>query len=574
MINIAILLLGGIIYALGFPPLGLGIAHYLGLGLLAYVLFRYRYTNGQRLRMAWLFGFVAHCVGLYWVANAIGYVSSSVIAGYGAVVIGSLYLGVFFAIPAYLASRAKALPARMVLFYVLLLVGDWLRSYFFLPFPWNTFGHGWFFSDSLLQSASVFGSYGMGAVSLGTSFAAAYVLMRRKPKQAVRRFVPLVGFAVATCLLWSYGAVRLSAHASGTAEIAAPLPPSVTQAGGAAGGWHLRVVQPNISQQEKWVNANAQAHLKKQIQLSTAGLDPTRKTLIIWPEAATNYIDGALLQAMGQIRDAIPTGAYLGLGHLRRGSGNDAVNVSAAGSADRGTLRNSFTVIKPNKPSPSDVSDGGQTASALSPDLTFTLPYDKVNLVPFGEYTPLSRFLGLSVVATGNEMRAGSGPGVVVLDEQLIVAPLICYDAVFSGRIVGSAGVASGGLATQGGAVLSRPNLLVNVTNDAWYGNTWGPRQHAAYSRLRAIEEGIPLARSANTGISAVWDAVGTPLKVQDFDTTNVLDVALPRALHPTVYARVGFLPFFGWIALCLAYGWLLHRRGVRLAMLRRARRG
>jgi apolipoprotein N-acyltransferase len=163
-----------------------------------------------------------------------------------------------------------------------------------------------------------------------------------------------------------------------------------------------------------------------------------------------------------------------------------------------------------------------------------TATYDKIHLVPFGEYLPLYVLLsriGLEPIA---QRRAGfeSGPyprPLISLPQLPPFIPLICYEAIFPSAVV------------QG---KERPPLLVNVTNDGWFGNTTGPRQHLHQARVRAVEEALPMVRIANNGISAVIDARGRILHRLDLDVVGVIDAVVPPALPPTLYARFGDLAF------------------------------
>ncbi|HSZ88708.1 MAG TPA: apolipoprotein N-acyltransferase, partial [Acetobacteraceae bacterium] len=150
--------------------------------------------------------------------------------------------------------------------------------------------------------------------------------------------------------------------------------------------------------------------------------------------------------------------------------------------------------------------------------------YDKWHLVPFGEYIP--DWLPLPImVMPGNGFASGPGPRTLHVPGLPPFGPLICYEAIFSGQVVDRS---------------DRPTWLVNVTNDAWFGNSTGPRQHLAAARMRAVEEGLPLLRAANTGISAAFDAHGHELGRIDLQTSGILTVGLPGALPATLFARIG----------------------------------
>jgi apolipoprotein N-acyltransferase len=156
--------------------------------------------------------------------------------------------------------------------------------------------------------------------------------------------------------------------------------------------------------------------------------------------------------------------------------------------------------------------------------------YDKAHLVPFGEYVPLRGFLPMDkIVPSVGDLSEGPGPRTLDLPGLPPVSPLICYEAIFPGAAIDPA---------------ARPAWLLTITNDAWYGVTSGPFQHVAIARVRAIEEGLPLIRAANNGISAVIDPYGRVLQHLDLNAVDVLDSTLPRALSPTLYEHVRDVSF------------------------------
>jgi apolipoprotein N-acyltransferase len=156
--------------------------------------------------------------------------------------------------------------------------------------------------------------------------------------------------------------------------------------------------------------------------------------------------------------------------------------------------------------------------------------YDKAHLVPFGEYVPLRNVLPIRKITPGlMDFSAGPGPRTLSLPDLPSVGPQICYEAIFPGAIVDPK---------------ARPAWLLNVTNDAWYGVTSGPFQHFAIARVRAVEEGLPLFRDANNGITGAIDPYGRVISRLDLDAIGVLDIPLPAALPPTVYSRIGDINF------------------------------
>ena len=257
----------------------------------------------------------------------------------------------------------------------------------------------------------------------------------------------------------------------------------------------VRLVQPNAPQNEKWREDRALVFLERQLSFTAVRSDP-QPDVVIWPETAVPYLldqSGPVLAAVATASRGVPV--ILG---LNRG--------------EDGRYFNSLIVTAP---------DGGVAAT-----------YDKHHLVPFGEYFPggnLAATFGLTGFAARQGDGFSAGPGAQVLDLGRLgkVLPLICYEAVFP----------------QDLRAATRPDWLVQITNDAWFGSLSGPWQHLAQARLRAVEQGLPLVRAANTGISAVIDARGRIVRSLPLDTMGYADASLPPSLPPTLYSRTGDIP-------------------------------
>jgi len=309
----------------------------------------------------------------------------------------------------------------------------------------------------------------------------------------------LTVLAAALPVLWRWtgaaGSLALLAAALGFGlwRLAQPLPE--------AGDLTLRLVQPNAEQSAKWEAARAQEFLDRLLALTAKD---TPADLTIWPETAVPY----MLEYAPEVADmvvAASEGRPVALGIQRE---------------EGGRFYNSLRVLE---------GEGGETAR-----------YDKAHLVPFGEYIPFGdlayRWFGLRAFAAqaGNTYSAGPGPQVLNLGRFGKVLPLICYEVIFPWDV---------------NSAPERADWMLQITNDAWFGTLTGPFQHFAQARLRAVEQGLPLIRVANTGITAVVDAHGRVVEALPFGAMAALDTTVPGALPPTPYSRWGDGP----VALLLA---------------------
>lgn len=275
----------------------------------------------------------------------------------------------------------------------------------------------------------------------------------------------------------------------GTYRLSAPLPEAPNLA--------VVLAQGNIPQGEKWSRDRAIGIFERYLALSAAGLREAgdRPAVVVWPETASPF----MLETDTAAREAIAAAI----------EGQTALVGSVRFGPD-GRPRNALFALLA----------GGVTAAI----------YDKWHLVPFGEYQPTWLPLGIQLVPGGG-FGAGPGPRTLHVPGLPPLGVLICYETIFPGQVVDPN---------------DRPAWLVNITNDAWFGNSSGPRQHLSSSRLRSVEEGLPLVRVANTGISVAFDARGHELGRVGLNTTGTLTVSLPAALPPPLFARLGlWVPLF-----------------------------
>lgn len=277
----------------------------------------------------------------------------------------------------------------------------------------------------------------------------------------------------------------------------------------------VRIVQPNIPQREKIDGDLWSRNYTRHIELSSAPGPSTGVLFVLWPENAVPVID-EVPEGLAEISRRLPKSAVLLSGAVRRETGPEG----------REKVYNSIAVV-PETPA-------GRVVVAN---------YDKHHLVPFGEYLPMSRILraaGLAQLAPYDEGFAfGAGPKTIAAGGPSFAA-LICYEAIFPGRVYPKG---------------ERPQWIATVTNDGWFGDSSGPRQHLDQARLRTIETGLPMARSANTGVSALFDGAGRLIERVPLYRTGVIDRPLPKPIAAPLYQRVGDLPFWLMTAAVFALG-------------------
>jgi len=484
--------------ALALPPIHLVPALLAGLVGLVWLLDGTRRWRGA-FAAGWWFGLGWFAVGLHWIAHAL-LVDAARFGWMIPLAVGGLaaVLAVFTGLGTLLAGVVwhPGRPSR-----VMILAGAWtlaeaLRGWAFTGFPWNQPATVWMPWPAPLQAAAVVGALGLSALTV-LALAAPAVLVDTGARRWRRG--GLVALAIAAMLVPAvWGQARL-----------VRLEPSAVE------GIRLRLVQPNYTQAEKWDPTRRDLNLLDQVDMSRApGFQEI--THVIWSETASVFPLTTDVARRRLVANAAPPGGLLLTG------------------APRATppVQSSFQVWN--------------SLIALTPDAGVAGVYDKHHLVPFGEYVPFRNVLPIDKITPGSiDFTPGPGPLTMHLPGTPAVSPLICYEVIFPGHVVDPA---------------DRPAWMVNVTNDAWYGISPGPFQHFASARLRAVEEGVPLVRVANTGISAVIDPLGRVTGRLDLGTRGVLDADLPEALPPTLFARLGILAPLALALALLAAGVLGNR--------------
>ncbi len=430
------------------------------------------------LALGWSFGFGHMASGLYWIGLAF-LVDAERFAFLLPVAVGALAGGMAI-FPALSVLLAWSLSARGPA-RVAALAGAWLAVEWLRS--WILTGFPWNLVGTAwsfspeMMQVAAFG--GVWILSLLSVAAAAAPAVLGEAGSGARR--GRLGFAAAVfalpAALWLGGALRLAAA------------PAAGES--AVEGIRLRLVQASIQQSLKWDPVLRREHVKNQMRL-TLGRGFEKITHVIWPETAVPF----LLD-----RDAV----------LRR---TIARAVPPGGALITGAPRGSQTQI-------------WNSILALDSRGRILASYDKHHLVPFGEYVPFRSFLPVEKLAPGNiDFTPGPGLGLFSIPGAPAASPLVCYEIIFPGQVVAEG---------------PRPAWLLNVTNDAWFGTSLGPYQHFASARLRAVEEGLPLVRAANTGISAVVDGYGRVIARLGLNEIGVIDAVLPRPVTSMpLFARIG----------------------------------
>ena len=482
---------------------------------------------GERLKCAALigfwFGFGYFLASLYWIAEAflveplrhgwlLPFVMTAMPGG----------MALFFAAACALAM-AIWLPGAGRVFALAIALGlaEYARGHVLTGLPWNLIGYGLLGPLSLMQLAALLGVYALSLIAVLLFASPAAIIAPAGSGLAGRKgtgaLAALLVVLLGLCYLW--GERRLAAA-----------PQEST-------GIRLRIVQANVDQALKWRPENSAEIFTDYLDLTRSnGLD--RINVVIWPETAVPFLLADAQDALIAIGTALPEGTSLLVGSPRLAEERDT-----QGRLEIRRIYNSLLVIDDQ----GRVSDG----------------YDKIHLVPFGEYLPFQDFLEslgfMQLTGVRGGFSEGSGKRLVAVPGAPPARALICYEIIFPDEIIDAG---------------SQPGWLVNVTNDAWFGSSAGPYQHFHQAQVRAVEQGLPVARAANTGISAVIDPYGRVLAKIGLGEKGFLDADLPKVGPQTAYVLFRTALESGTLALAFAC-WLafraLHRRperarkGVRL---------
>ena len=502
----------GVIAATGFQPLGLWPLALLAIGL--FILLIERAPDWRRAALlGWLFGLAHFTFADAWIATAFTYQAQMPAAlGWVAVPLLSLYLAVYPALAAVGAKLAVGRGRRLALLLAFAgcwTVSEWLRAWVFTGFPWNPFGVillGPYDRPGLAALAPWLGTYALSGLAVLLGGGLALALRERR---------------------WLAG---------GAATVLLAIGMYLPAAEAAPGHLRFTLVQPDIRQLQLDDPRYYEANFQKTAALSVPR-QPRERRLLLWPESGLpDYLREGYPQRFYNATTAFANpalarqrvGRVIGPGGLLL---TGTVDLEVAGGHAVGAYN---------------------TVTALDASGDIVGSYAKAHLVHYGEYLALTWLLeplgARRLVAGSLDFIPGPGPRTLDLGAWGKAGVQVCYEIVFSGNVVDRR---------------HRPDYIFNDSNDGWFG-AFGPPQHLAQARLRAVEEGLPVLRATTTGISAVIDSRGVVRSYLPMHRAGRLDGVIPPAAPPTLFSRLGNILPLGWALLTLLLALVAMRRRAR----------
>ena len=487
--NLIAFLAGGIC-VLAFAPFNFFIASLISVSIF-FTLLNFKKNKKKLFWLGFCYGFGYFLFGIYWIAISL-FVDIKKFFWLVplAITVIPAFLAIYFGLLAisyrYFSLKLKLIYnyQKIILFAIFWLFFEFLRSNLFSGFSWNMLGYAWLFEIHSSQLASIFGIYGLSFFAVIVSLLPV-LAMRQKNIAKNKSFLKVVLFFLVINFI--YGVFYINEK-------------NIVKLDNAK----IRLVQPNISQDIRWVEDKKIQNLLKHIQLSNIGNIDDFKA-IIWTENSIPFIvDNNNDQLMQLLKNAVPNKGTLITGGIRVDYKNNQKDKIS-------NVWNSIFFINKNG---------------------IEKHYDKHHLVPFGEYVPLHklfRFLLIDdivdkITGGGFGFSEGYGPKTIEVNN-FSFSPLICYEAIFTNNVIEKN---------------TKPEFFINLTNDAWFGNSIGPYQHFDMTRMRAIEYGIPLIRVANTGITAFIDHYGRIVSKIDLNQEGVVDVDLIKSNGSSFYFKYG----------------------------------
>lgn len=496
--------ISGAFYITAMPPFNLWWIALICLGLLYAVIQINSCSTLRAFLYGYFFGLGQFIFGLYWIGNALlveGNEDYKWLWPF-AVIALPIFLAIFIGLSTALYKKFfyGNDTGSLLSFIALISLSEFARGHLFTGLPWNLVGYIWSNSEYVMQTVSIGGIYLLGILTLLWACLPVHLLFFCKNNKSKIFLLTVLLITVAGTITYGYYRFNyLNTENNKNMEI--------------------QVVQPNIGQSDKWNPHKIQENLTTLLNLSY----PQRNTvsedynndqvadtkLIIWPETAiTSYlinnenVKSAISTMMNAHKEK---NVYLVTGILHKSDQN---------------ITNSIIIYDRN--------------------LNEIAKYDKSHLVPFGEYVPLSNYIPLDSITGFSGFEPGIGRKNIGIND-INISPVICYEVIFPGKITPNQSE-------------DKTDLIINATNDAWYGDSTGPRQHFAMTRFRAIEEGAPLIRVANTGISGYIDAKGNVKQIINLQESGsfTLSHISGRAESVTLFSRLGTIPYAFSVLLCL----------------------
>lgn len=469
--------------SLSFAPFHFFIAAVISVSVL-YVLLEDEHVGKDIFLIGFWYGFGYFLSGVYWIAISL-LVDASKFAWLIPFAL-TLIPAVLALYIAFFALTYKSLVKKLVLeqeyqrillFAILWMIFEILRANLFTGFPWNLIGYVWMFDVAFAQSAKIFGIYGLSFFAiLICLFPTLFFDAHGRKRLAEISFLD-----------WVFALILIAAFSANAFYGRDYLDKTMIEEDRTT---KIRLVQGNIAQEMKWGEEQKYKNFMKHVELTNSeSLDDI--AAVLWSETAVPYAVGSSSKLMARLNQATPPKGVLVTGGLRIQNNSDGFQV----------WNSIFTI-----------GDGRIQDS-----------YDKHHLVPFGEYVPLQKYIPIISKITDGSIGFSKGPGPQTLSagDNFLFSPLICYEVLFSDKTINEG---------------FRPDILVNLTNDAWFGESTGPYQHLDMARMRSIEYGIPMARVANTGVTAYIDPMGRIVKQIKLNQEGIFDVFLLKKLDPTMY--------------------------------------
>lgn len=428
---------------------------------------------------SWFFGLGHFTAGMYWTAIAVSVYSSDFwwfipLALFGLPAILTNFIAITMVSYKYLSKKLPEASNPLILATIWIFF-EWIRSWIFTGLPWNLMGYSLFFSLEIMQLASIFGVYGLSFLVIFIAYNPYLLIQSIQTKKWKLYFSHLITVILIMTGGYCYGKEKLKQYPTKFHDI------------------NIRLVQPSIAQENKWDYQRFMDHLNQHIKLSQEN-NARKIDFIIWSEAAVT-VPYQYLELRDYLSKSLP----------------NARNILITGGVieDQNINRHHYSGLY-----------------GLNNEGEILFKYKKSHLVPFGEYIPLSQYVSYDTILSGLPSFSAGEPkqsiSINIKDHKLNIRPLLCYEAIFPNEVK-----------------LSRDHSIdafVNVTNDSWFADSSGPYQHFDISRLRAIENGVPLIRVGNNGISAIIDSLGRIINQTQLNEVIILDGQLPKRMDKTIY--------------------------------------